>query len=252
LENKIIMMGHKLDEAEIVLGILLILVFTAFIAYLTFQQPATTTTLMTTTSAAFLPSSTTSLTTTTSRTTTSAASTSSSNPAATTTTTMLAIECAADIDCGKEHYEGTYICRTEGPTTALQNCTPKCVHGACTEKCDKFQSFDRCNRTQVCIPGWRRCVDRDRFKNVSAKVEVFPDKYTTYRGYQFRLNYTAYLNAYEVRLLLIDVIAPGGGRDQTIATWDMPTTLDDMEVGIYGVKRYSAIIWLQKIVNETE
>jgi hypothetical protein len=34
--------------------------------------------------------------------------------------------------------------------------------------------------------------------------------------------------------------------------WDMPTTLDDMEVGIYGVKRDSAIIWLQKIVNETE
>jgi hypothetical protein len=242
------MMGLELGDFEIVLGILLIFAFTLFAVFLNLPQPAATTT---TTTEVTTTSTTTTTTTTTSRTTTSAASTSSSTTAATTTTTMFRVECAADIDCGKEHYDGTYICLPNEATTALRNCTPKCVHGACTEKCETLL-LDKCNQTEVCIPGWRRCVDRDKFKNVSAKVEVFPDKYATYRGYQFRLNYTAYLNEYEVRLLLIDIITPGGGRDQTIAMWDMPTTLDDMEVGIYGVKRDSAIIWLQKIVNESE
>jgi hypothetical protein len=241
------MMGHKLDEAEIVLGILLIFAFTLFAVFLNLPQPTATTT--TTTTEVTTTSTTSSTATTTSRITTSAASTSSSNPAATTTTTMFEIECAADVDCGKEHYDGTYICLTDGPTTALQNCTPKCVHGACTEKCEVARMFDRCNRTQVCIPGWRRCVDRDRFENVSAKVEVFSDKYVTYRGYQFRLNYTAYQNEYEVRGLFLDVVVPSGGREQAILLWDIPAELDSMEVGIYGIKRDSAIIWLQKIVK---
>jgi hypothetical protein len=105
--------------------------------------------------------------------------------------------------------------------------------------------FDRCNKTTLCIPGWRRCVDRDRFENTT-ELELFYGKYSAYRGYQFKLNYTAYQNAYEVRGLFVDVILPDGGRDRIIVLWDATSEVGDMEVGIYGVKRDSAIIWLQK------
>lgn len=236
-------MGHTLGDVEIVFGILLIFSFTAFAVFLNLPQPAATTT--TTTTEVTTTSTTNPTTSTTTRRTTTTSST-TTIPSSTTTTTTMLIECAADVDCGKEHYDGTYICLSNEATTALLNCKPKCLHGACSEKCE-MQLLDKCNRTQICIPGWRRCVDENKFENVTTKLEIFSDKYVTYRGYQFRLNYTSYLNDYEVRLLLLDVIAPGGGRDQAIAMWDMPTKLDDMEIGIYGVKRFSAIIWIQKI-----
>ena len=143
------------------------------------------------------------------------------------------------------YYDGTYFCNKD--VVSLRECTPRCVLGVCKEKCE-IQPLDKCGRNETCVPGRRYCIKEWEFENVTSFVEVYPDRYVTaYKNYLFRLNYTVYVSEYEVRAVLVDLVKPDGSEEQFLIRWDIDARVDDFEVGIYAIKRASAVLWIRKI-----
>jgi hypothetical protein len=148
-------------------------------------------------------------------------------------------------DCGADYYAGTYICY--GGDVALMKYLPRCVNGVCKEKVE-IQPVDKCHRNETCIPGRGKCLKEGEMENASAFIEIYSDRYVSgYGGYSFRLNYTVYTSPYETLAILVDVIKPDGTETQVMSRWDIEGKIDDLEMGIYSIKRSSAVIWLQKI-----
>jgi len=148
-------------------------------------------------------------------------------------------------DCGEEYYAGTYICYKDD--VALMKYLPRCINGVCKEKVE-IQPIDKCHRNETCVPGRKRCLEQGKMENVSAFVEIYPDRYVTgYKGYEFRLNYTVYISPYETSAILIDVIKPDGTEKQIMSRWDIEGKIDELEIGIYSIKRSSIVIWIQKV-----
>lgn len=231
-----------MSKILIFLGVVFIIGFTMFsiILNLYFSPAVTTTTTTTTPSPSTVPTST---TTSTTKTTTSTTTTSSSTTITTTTTTQ-PVQCGSNPDCGDEYYSGTYFCNND--VVSLLKCKPRCVLGICKEKCE-IEPIDKCGRNETCLPGRRFCVDEWEFENVTSILEIYPDRYVAgYKGYKFRLNYTVYSSPYETSAILIDVVKPDGMKTQMMSRWDIEGTIDDLEVGIYSIKRSSAVIWIQK------
>ncbi len=124
-------------------------------------------------------------------------------------------------------------------------CTPKCVHGICKEKCVP-KPIDQCGRNETCIPGRRACIKDDEFENVSSFIEIRYGEYAISYKHQFRLNYTVYISEYEISAVLVDVIKPGGKEEQTLIKWERDTIIDDIKIGLYAIKSTSVILWIQK------
>ncbi len=126
-------------------------------------------------------------------------------------------------------------------------CKPRCVLGICKERCE-IEPIDKCGRNETCLSGRRFCVKEWEFENITAIVEIYSDRYVTgYKGYKFRLNYTVYISSFETSAILIDVIKPEGTETQIMSRWDIEGKIDDLEIGIYSIKRSSTIIWIQRI-----
>lgn len=123
---------------------------------------------------------------------------------------------------------------------------PRCIGGVCKEKVG-IQLIDKCHRNETCVPGRKRCLKSGEVENVTAFVEIYPDRFTGYKGYRFRLNYTVYISPYETSAILMDVIKPDGTETQIMSRWDIEGKIDELEIGIYSIKRSSAIIWIREI-----
>ncbi len=122
---------------------------------------------------------------------------------------------------------------------------PRCIDGVCKEKVE-IQPVDKCHRNESCIPGRKKCVLEGELGNVSAIVEVYPDRYVTgYGGYKFRLDYIVYVSSYETSAILLDVIKPDGAETK-VMRWDLSGRIDDLEVGIYAIKGSSAVVWIRR------